>query len=137
MRPGVLLVKASPFCPSQGVEQAGFSDVASAQKRDFRQPVGGELLRPAALIINSRFANYRRPAASLTSLRPSAAGSHRPAAHGSTGGAAGSGSATISRSSAIFNTSSIDSTKCSFISLRMFSGISGRSFSLSRGRIAS
>ena len=50
---------------------------------------------------------------------------------------AGIGSATSPRSKAIFNTSSIESTKCSFMVCLMASGMSGRSFSFSRGTITS
>ena len=126
--------KRQPFLPGQGVNQAGLPDVTSPQKCDLRQPVAGEQRRPAGTDYKFGF-QQACPGLRAGEPRRLAISLMRPRLfrrlHLDRRAAGGIGSATISRSSAIFSTSSIDSTKFSFMVFLMASGMSGRSFSFS------
>jgi len=121
VRPGVLLVNAS-LCAHQGVHQAGFPYVTSAQNAISGSPSEGNIRGLAALTTNSAFKEpgdpIDRPQGPFHSMRYSLFRGLDP----TTGMGAGIGSATSSRSNAILSTSSIESTKRSFMVRLMASG---------------
>ena len=135
--------KASPFCPSGQFSRLDFPTLLLTEKSDSGKRRRRKILRCAqhcacAPLQSSDACDSATGPGGRSQQASSGPAAHVPIPtnastfsslwrrHVDAVPAGGIGSATGCRSSAIFNTSSIVSTKCSFMSFRMFSGMSGQ-----------